>query len=123
MRTIISPADLKIALDNKEHEVLWDERKVYIVYSKKDVKDAIDLGQPHIYPGNRRMRKALTFIVDHQEKLLSSTHDDFISGPVLIALSTLFVVLVLGLVAILKNTHTSLLYNPKDGTIELITYR
>ena len=123
MRTITSSTDLKMALDNKEQEVLWDERNVFIVYSKKDVQEAIDQSKVHIYPGNKKMKTALDIIAKRQDELLSSDQDSSITGPVLIALSTLFVVLVLGLVALLKNTHTTIQCNPKDGTFELITYR
>jgi len=123
MRTITSPVDLKTALDNKEQEVLWDERNVYLVYSRKDVQEAIEQSKVHIYPGNKRMKTALDVIAKHQDELVLSDESSSITGPILVALSTLFVVLVLGLVALLKNTHTTLQYNPKDGTFELITYR
>jgi hypothetical protein len=123
MRTITSPLDLKTALDNKEQEVLWDERNVYLVYSRKDVQEAIEQSKVHIYPGNKRMKTALDVIAKHQDELVLSDESNSITGPILVALSTLFVVLVLGLVALLKNTHTTLQYNPKDGTFELITYR
>ena len=123
MRTITSPVDLKMALDNKEQEVLWDERKVYIIYSRKDVQEAIEQSKVHIYPGNKRMKTALDVIAKHQDELVSTDESNSIAGPILVALSTLFVVLVLGLVALLKNTHTTIQYNQKDGTFELITYR
>ncbi len=123
MRTITSPVDLKMALDNKEQEVLWDERNVYIIYSRKDVQEAIEQSKVHIYPGNKRMKTALDVIAKHQDELVSTDESNSIAGPILVALSTLFVVLVLGLVALLKNTHTTIQYNQKDGTFELITYR
>ena len=123
MRTITSPVDLKMALDNKEQEVLWDERNVYIIYSRKDVQEAIEQSKVHIYPGNKRMKTALDVIAKHQDELVSTDESNSIAGPILVALSTLFVVLVLGLVALLKNTHTTIKYNQKDGTFELITYR
>ena len=123
MRTITSPVDLKMALDNKEQEVLWDERNVYIIYSRKDVQEAIEQSKVHIYPGNKRMKTALDVIAKHQYELVSTDESNSIAGPILVALSTLFVVLVLGLVALLKNTHTTIQYNQKDGTFELITYR
>ena len=123
MRTITSPVDLKMALDNKEQEVLWDERNVYIIYSRKDVQEAIKQSKVHIYPGNKKMKTALDVIAKHQDELVSTDESNSIAGPILVALSTLFVVLVLGLVALLKNTHTTIQYNQKDGTFELITYR
>ncbi len=123
MRTITSPVDLKMALDNKEQEVLWDERNVYIIYSRKDVQEAIEQSKVHIYPGNKKMKTALDVIAKHQDELVSTDESNSIAGPILVALSTLFVVLVLGLVALLKNTHTTIQYNQKDGTFELITYR
>jgi hypothetical protein len=112
-----------MALDNKEQEVLWDERNVYIIYSRKDVQEAIEQSKVHIYPGNKRMKTALDVIAKHQDELVSTDESNSIAGPILVALSTLFVVLVLGLVALLKNTHTTIQYNQKDGTFELITYR
>lgn len=127
--------DLKKAIENKEHEMLFppdissvdlsqyqdlnslkdylleNNRKVYIVYSKKDVRDAIEHGQEGIYPGNKKMEKALKYITRHQpQNTFETEHTVGAVPPILIlGLATAGVFLILGLTAILRNTETEII--------------
>ena len=139
--------DLKKAIENKEHEMLFppdissvdlsqyqdlnslkdylfeNNRKVYIVYSKKDVQDAIEQGQEGIYPGNKKMEKALKFITRHQKtETLSPWGAVSLSGPIIVVLAATGVFLVLGLTAILRNTETKITRKP-DGSYTIETKR
>jgi len=139
--------DLKKAIENKEHEMLFppdyssvdlsqyqdlnslkdylfeNNRKVYIVYSKKDVRDAIEQGQEAIYPGNKKMEKALKFITRHQKtETFSPWGAVRLSGPIIVVLAGMALILVLGLTAILRNTETEITRNA-DGTFTLKTKR
>ncbi len=121
MTTINSPGDLKTALKNKEHEILFHGRNVYIVYSKKDFQDAVNKKFSYIYPGNKRMEKALPIVEENQDKAFKmGTTNGVISETTIVALSTLVVILVLGILAIVLNGDLELKRQP-DGTYILKT--
>lgn len=122
MTTINSPGDLKTAIKNKEHEIMFHGRKVYIVYSKRDFQDAVDQKEKYVYPGNKRMEKALEIVEENQDTavMTGTTNNLVLSGPTIIGLASLAVILVLGLLAILINNNLKIKKNT-DGSWELET--
>ena len=125
MITINSSEDFETAFKNHVHEAQYNGKTIYIVYSKNDVQDAIDKGCQYIYPGTAKMQAALKFITRHQKNAEKETDEKMdldITGVILVALVGLCVLLILGLVAILKNTETEIIKNA-DGSFTIKTNR
>lgn len=128
MTIINSPGDLKTAIKNKEHEIMFHGRKVYIVYSKDDFQNAVDQKQKYVYPGNKKMEKVLEIVEENQDTAVVTgttnetitTDNIALSGPTIIGLGTLFVILVLGILAILINHNLKITRHP-DGSWSLET--
>lgn len=125
MITINSSNDFVTAFENHVHEAQYNGKTIYIVYSKNDVQDAIDKGCQYIYPGTAKMQAALKFITRHQKDIGQEMDEKMgvdITGVILVALVGLGVLLILGLVAILKNTETEIIKNA-DGSFTIKTKR
>ena len=125
MITINSSEDFVTAFKNHAHEAYYNGKTIYIVYSKNDVQDAINNEFLCIYPGTAKMQAALKFITRHQKEIEQEMDEKTgmdITGVVLVALVGLGVVLILGLVAILKNTETEIAKNA-DGSFTIKTKR
>ena len=125
MITINSSKDFATAFENHVHEAQFNGKTIYIVYSKNDVQDAIDKKFQYVYPGTAKMQAALKFITRHQknsEKEMDEKMDLDITGVILVALVGLGVILILGLVAILRNTETEITRNA-DGSFTIKTKR
>ena len=125
MITINSSEDFVTAFKNHAHEAYYNGKTIYIVYSKNDVHDAINNEFLCIYPGTAKMQAALKFITRHQKDTEQEMDEKMgvdITGVVLVALVGLCVLLILGLVAILKNTETEIAKNA-DGSFTIKTKR
>ena len=125
MITINSSEDFETAFKNHVHEAQYNGKTIYIVYSKNDVQDAIDKECQYIYPGTSKMQAALKFITRHQKDTEQEMDEKMgmdITGVILVALVGLCVILILGLVAILKNTETEITRNA-DGSFTIKTKR
>ena len=125
MITINSSKDFATAFENHVHEAQYNGKTIYIVYSKNDVQDAIDKKFLYVYPGTAQMQAALKFITRHQKNVEQEMDEKMgvdITGVVLVALVGLCVLLILGLVAILKNTETEIIKNA-DGSFTIKTNR
>ena len=125
MITINSSQDFAAAFENHVHEAQYKGKTIYIVYSKTDFQDAIDQKFQYVYPGTAQMQAALKFITRHQKNTEQEMEEETeldITGVILMALVGLGVILILGLVAILKNTETEIIRNA-DGSFSLKTKR
>ena len=93
------------------------------MYSKKDVRDAIEQGQEAIYPGNKKMEKALKYITRHQpQNRFEFKPWEAVSEVTIVVLVGMALILVLGLTAILRNTQTEIARNA-DGSFTIKTKR
>ena len=125
MITINSSEDFETAFKNHVHEAQYNGKTIYIVYSKNDFLDAIDKKFQYVYPGSAKMQAALKFITRHQKNAEKETDEKMdldITGVILVALVGLGVILILGLVAILRNTETEITRNA-DGSFTIKTKR